>query len=444
VASVNLDSIYRKLPTIQGRNELIASTQTTRDIINAVLQQHNTNVEQAKKIAHYFDSKDPYDVCRKIWNFLKYQIPYNVEPSAKQTAKTLSRIVHDAKHGSGKNDCKHYSGFTAAILDCLRIPFVFRFAGYSKYSNVPTHVYCVAYPGTSDEIIIDAVLNNFDTEKPYTLKIDKKPKNNMALYKLSGIDDPQNAEIGGILKKIKNAGKKAVNAVKKAGQSAGKAVVAVAKQVKKGAFTMSFAVPRNAFLLLLRFNVHGWATGLSRMNFDRLVWWRDWFGGNRTDLMNAIREGAKRKRILGISNDDVLFESDKIGVEPTTTAAALASATPIIVKVTNVLKEAEKISNQVEGITSAVDKTSSAIKTAKDGFKQITGKNPEDLIFSKDSESKNDQNKISQNDLKRPTDEQAMQIAKMATSGRSGGINKMYLIGGAALIGVLFLTNKKR
>lgn len=437
--AVSLHTIYNELPEINGRNQLIASTQTTRDIINAVLQQHRTNVHQAKRIAHLFDSGDVYDVCRKIWNFLKYEIPYAVEPSAKQTAKTLSRIVHDAKHGSGKNDCKHYSGFTAAILHCLNIPFVFRFAGYSKYSNVPTHVYIVAYPNTKNEIIIDAVLNSFDTEKPYKLKIDKKP---MALYKLSGIDDPQSAEIGGIFKKIKNAGKKAVAAVKKAGQSAGKAVVSVAKAVKKGAFTFSFAVPRNAFLLLLRFNVHGWATGLSKMNFDRLAWWKDWFGGNRTELMNAISAGAKRKRILGIQDDDVLFESGSIGVEPVTTASALASATPIIVKVSNLLKEAEKISNKVEGITTAVDKTTSAIETAKNGFKQITGKNPEDLIFTKDSGSKNNQVKISESDLKRPTDQQAQQIAQMATGARSKGINKMYLIGGVVLIGGLLLAKK--
>lgn len=436
--TVQLHTVYNNLPKIDGKTKLVTSQQTTRDIINAVLSQHPTNVKQAAKIAAYFDTGNDYSTCEKIWNFLKYEVPYKVEPAEKQTAKTLNRIIHDAVHNTGKNDCKHYSGFIAAVLQCIGINnFVYRFAGYSKYSNMPTHVYIVVNPGSSNEIIIDAVLNSFDTEKPYKIKIDKKP---MALYKLSGVDELQYAEIGGVFSKIKNAAKKTVSAVKKAGQSAGKAVASVAKQVKQSAFTVSFAVPRNAFLLLLRFNVHGWATGLSKMNFDRLAWWKDWFGGNRTDLMKAIKEGAKRKRILGIEDTDILFEPNKIGVEPTTTAAALASATPIIVKVTNLLKEAEKISNVAEGISSTVDNTTKAVNTAKQNFKNITGKNPEDLIYTKDAGNKTDKTTISKNDLNRPTDEQAMKVAQAATGIRQPGTNKMILIGGGLLVGTLLLT----
>lgn len=421
----SLDKVYNVLPGINGKKQLISEQQTTNDIVNAVLSQHNTNVKQARKIAHLFDAGDIYTTCENIWNFLKYEIPYKVEKSNKQTAKTLSRIIHDAKFETGKNDCKHYSSTAASILDVLGIPFCYRFAGYSKYSNFPTHVYIVAMPG-KENIIIDAVLHSFDTEKPYTTKIDK----NMALYKLSGFDDEMPA-VGGIFKKIKNVAKKV-----------GKSVAKTATAIKQGALTMGLSIPRNAFLLLLRFNVHGWATGLSKMNFDQLKWWKD-FGGNRTDLQKAIKEGASKKRILGIDDADILYDENSIGVEPTTTAAALASATPIIVKVSSVLAEAEKISNQVEKISSPVNKTLQAVNTAKQGFEKVTGKKVEDIIFRKEEGKTAQGNNISQNDLARPTDSEALKIANFAN--KTGlDTKKIMLIGGAGLLAAILLIKSKK
>ena len=186
---VYLDDVYKLLPAAKNNRVLTKRSQTTRDIINQVLTQHPENVKQAKKIAHLFDTGEAYGTCQNIWNFLKYQVPYKVEPSSKQTTKTLSRIVYDAKFNTGKNDCKHYSSFTGAILDCLGYDFTYRFAGYSDYINMPTHVYCICNNG-SNKIYIDAVISGFDVEKPYKLKIDKKIKNKtMSLYQLSGVED---------------------------------------------------------------------------------------------------------------------------------------------------------------------------------------------------------------------------------------------------------------
>jgi hypothetical protein len=429
----SLNIVYSKLPRITGATELISAQQTTNDIMNAVLKQHKINVHQADRIASLFDTGDDYSTCQKIWNFLKYEIPYKVEPSSKQTAKTLSRILHDAKNGTGKNDCKHYSNFTAAILDCLGIPFVYRFAGYSKYSNLPTHVYVVAKPNT-DKIIIDAVLNDFDTEKPYQVKIDKK----MALYKLSGIDGDE-IMIGGVWKKVKNTAKKVGRSVK----SAAKTVAKVANTVKEKAFTASFAVPRNAFLLLLRFNVHGWATGLKNKKFNELLWWRDWFGGDRTELMNVIKQGASRKRILGIEND-MLYDPNTIGLEPVSTSAALASAAPIITKVSSILSAAEKVSNKVEKITAPVNKTIQAVNTAKNGFEKTTGIKVEDIIYKKDAGKSTSQVIFNKSNLGKPTDAEALKIAQAAVQQRGGIDNKkLMLYGGAALIAALVIMKRK-
>jgi hypothetical protein len=426
---VYLDDVYKLLPKAKNISLLTKANQTTNDIINQVLTQHKSNVKQAKLIAHLFDTGEAYGTCQNIWNFLKYQVPYKVEPSSKQTTKTLSRIIHDAKYNTGANDCKHYSGFTGAILDALGYSFKYRFAGYSNYLNVPTHVYVICNEDNK-KIIIDAVLSGFDVEKPYKLKIDKK----MSLYQLSGIED---TEIGSVKSRIS----KAANKVAKGVKSSAKKVAEGAKAVKQGALTVGLAIPRNAFLLLLRFNVHGWATGLSKMSFDKLKWWMQ-LGGNRTELMSAIKSGASKKRILGLDDTDSL-----VGIgEPVTIAAALTTAAPIILKVQSLLGEAEKISKVTEGVTSAVNKTKEAANKANAGFKKLTGKNVTDIVYKKEAGKTGTKNSLSTTDFSIPTDSQSMAVARkiVEPTPKKTINNKMILIGGAGLVAAALIFSKRK
>ena len=416
---ITINEVYKLLPPAKNKKVLTRKQQSTKDIIEQVIEQHKANVADAKRIAHLFDAGNAYGTCLNIWNFLKYNVPYKVEPSERQSTKTLSRILYDAKTGEG-NDCKHYSGFTGAILDALGYKFKYRFTGYSNYLNTPTHVYCVCNENKNSEIVIDAVLSGFDVEKPYKFKIDKS----MALYQLSGIDT--DAEVGSLKKLVK----KGVSSVKN-----------VANKVKQGALTVGLAVPRNAFLVLLRFNVHGWATGMSKMSFDRLKFWQQ-MGGNRTDLMNAIKAGASKKRILGIDTDVL---DTGIG-EPVTVASALATASPIIIKIQSLLKDAEGISNKVEGIKGSVDKTKEAVAKSTAGFSKLTGgKNPADIIFKKDAGKTGAKNSLSPTDFKQPTDKEANEVAAALVNQKAGGANsKLILIGGAAAVAAIFLLSKRK
>ncbi len=425
---ISLNEVYNKLPPALNKKVLTKKQQSTKDIIEQVLEQHKSNIKDAKRIAYLFDSGNAYGTCLNIWNFLKYNVPYVVEPSDRQSTKTLSRILYDAKRGEG-NDCKHYSGFTGAILAALGYSFKYRFTGYSDYIPTPTHVYCVC-DQNNKEIIIDAVLGGYDIEKPYKFKIDKK----MSLYKLSGVEDTEIGEIGNPFKRVAKWAKKTVkSAVDKVGDAA--------RFIKDKALTASLAIPRNAFLLLLNFNVNGWATGLKNRNFDQLGWWKD-LGGDRTKLMESIKNGAKKKRILGINDNDVL---SGIG-EPVTIASALATATPIIVKVKTLLAEAEAAANKAEGLKNKALNTKKSIETAANGFKQLTGGlNPQDVIFNKDSGKEGTQNSLKSSDFKKPSDKQANDVAAAIVNKTSGaGINKMYLIGGAAALAALVVLSKKK
>jgi hypothetical protein len=436
---VYLDEVYKLLPKAKNTKVMTKYSQSTRDIINQVLTQHKENVKQAKLIAHLFDTGEAYTTCQNIWNFLKFEVPYKVEPSSSQTTKTLSRIIYDAKFNTGANDCKHYSGFTGAILDALGYKFTYRFAGYSDYINVPTHVYVICKNGKNN-IFVDAVISGFDVEKPYKLKIDKNIKN-MSLYKLSGVEDNSTLEpqVGNLLKKTKAAAKKAGSAIKKGAKAVVKPVAAAAKAVKQGAATVGLAIPRNAFLVLIRFNVHGWATGLNKMSFEKLKFWQQ-IGGNRTDLMNAIKAGASKKRILGVENNDML-----VGIgEPVTVAAALTTAAPIILKVQTLLSEAEKISKTAEGITSSINKTKDAVKKADSGFKALTGKSVTDIIYKKEEGKTGDKNSLSSSDFSSPTDAEASSVANSIVNPKNKPVdNKILVLGGAALVAALVFSKRK-
>lgn len=454
----NLNEVYNKLTPAKNVSKMMIANQSTNDIIKQVLAQHQENKSEAKKIAHLFDGGNLYATCENVWNFLKQNVPYHVEPSSKQSTKSLARTLYDAKKGIG-SDCKHYSGFIGSILDALygTNDWCFRFAGYSDYINVPTHVYCVA-KDDEGHIYIDAVLSNFNTQKPYKLKIDKKAKaKDMSLYKLSGVDDYSDAQVGGLwswAKKTVQKGFDVINknvpVLKKIADVTGD----VARKVKDGALTMGLAVPRNAFLLLIRGNVKGWATGLRNATFDDVVWWRDWFGGDRSQLLSAIKDGAKRKRIMGIGENDTLVPTELgfIG-EPVTIASALASASPILLKVTNFLDKAQKVADKVEGVTSKVNDTANTIKNAQATFEQTTGIPLSNIIYRKEAGKTGSRNQFDASDLQKPTDEEAQKVASALTktigkrSGKiSTGISKNMLLigGGIAVAGLIYFASKKR
>ena len=446
---IDIDKVYRLLPPAKNIKVLTKKDQNTKDIIQQVLQQHKENVKDAKRIAHLFDAGNAYGTCSNIWDFLKYQIPYKVEPSEAQTTKSLSRILYDAKRGSG-NDCKHYSGFTGSILEALGYKFKYRFAGYSDYINMPTHVYCVCTEN-GNNIYIDAVINGFDLEKPYKLKIDK----NMSLYKLSGIDENEIGQIGFLswVKKTVDNGfafvNKNVPILKKVADVAGD----VASKVKDYALTTSFAIPRNAVILLLRYNVRGWATGLKNQTFDQLEWWSKYFGGERPKLMDAIKDGAKKARIMGINDNTIIYPNMVNGIgEPVTISGLLASASPILTKMTLVLAAAEKLADKAQGLAKKAEQTTKTIDNAAKNFESATGINPKDVIWKKDAGVTADKNTLSKDDLKKVDDETAKKVALALTEQRAKqtGIlpnidNKLLLIGGGlAVAGVLIFANKKR
>jgi hypothetical protein len=452
---ISLNKVDKLLESANDKNVLTKKNQSTNDIINQVLEQHKSNAIEAKRIAYLFDAGNAYGTCLNIWNFLKYNVPYVVEPSYRQTTKTLSRMLFDAKRNLG-NDCKHYSGFTGAILDALGYKFKYRFTGYSDYIPTPTHVYCVCNE-KNDEIVIDAVLSGFNLEKPYKFKIDKK----MSLYKLSGVDN-ENEQIAGInLKNTFKAVKKGVTqatnfAGDKAKQAANYAKVEaarIAKQVVEGTKTIGLALPRNSFLLLVGFNVFNLAGKMKNESYSNLAWWANDWGGDRSKLLEAINVGKNKARILGINPNDIIIPQSMgmIG-EPVTIGGSITAAAAILAKIEPYLDKLEKAQQIFDKGKSTFDEGkkqfTEAVDKGKKDFEATTGVKITDVIWKKEAGKTATKNTLDASDVKNTTATDAKNVAEAIVNRATGnGLkidNKILLIGGVAALAAILLLNKKK
>ena len=194
-------NLLSKLDGFKNNQKIISYDQSTNDIINAILRQHNKSLKDYDKLFYFFDCGNYYDTAKKVFNFLKNNIQYQIEPDELQTVKTPAAILA-TKNG----DCKHMSLFIAGILDSYRrntgdiFDLCYRFAAYDG-TKTPEHVFVVINPGTKNEIWCDPVLDYFNEQKQPNFYKDKKI-DNMALMALSGINEqPQINGVFDFLKK---------------------------------------------------------------------------------------------------------------------------------------------------------------------------------------------------------------------------------------------------
>jgi len=183
-------NLLAQLDSFKNNQKILSYDQSTNDIINAILKQHNKSLKEYDKLYYFFDCGNYYDTAKKIFNYLKNNIQYQIEPDTLQTVGTPAYIL-----ATKKGDCKHFSLMFAGLLDAYRrntgekFDLAYRFAGYDG-SKTPEHVFVVINPGSENEIWCDAVLDYFNEKKQPNFYKDKKI-NNMALMALSGIDNKQ-------------------------------------------------------------------------------------------------------------------------------------------------------------------------------------------------------------------------------------------------------------
>jgi organic hydroperoxide reductase OsmC/OhrA len=304
-----------RLKSFGGNSKMLVRDQQVPDIISAMLSAHKMYASEYDKISQDFYSGDGIQTAKKLFDFLKKNVQYKIESDKSQRIMSPAAIL-----SLGKNDCKNYALFIMGVLDSLKRKglinnkIYYRFASYRLLDEIPHHVFAVIQDDNGNEYFIDPVLSIFNERKTYYHKIDKQPS--MPLYSVSGIGAPK-----------KKAAAKAV-------------APAAPKEKKKIVLKIALAPARGSFLLLVGLNFMGLATKLKNAFANRADetqnWWKN-LGGNPNELLRKTEQGAKKKRIAGA---DVEFNSEgQIGVVAAGTAAAAATAAPILIKLAEFLSK---------------------------------------------------------------------------------------------------------
>lgn len=124
--------------------------------------------------------------CRNIWDFVYNHIQYKLDDPHEEQIRRPARTWADRTSGV---DCDCYSVFISTILLNLGIRHYIRMTAYNTQRGFQ-HVYVIV-PKTptsnlekrSDYIVIDCVMDAFDSEKPFIYKKDKEmtPANSAGL-----------------------------------------------------------------------------------------------------------------------------------------------------------------------------------------------------------------------------------------------------------------------
>jgi len=153
------------------KNLMVSRYQTAAEITGAIITAIKESAPAAEILAPTFYNKDKNKTAKLIWIFCKNAIPYKRESGQRQTAKTLPRILADAKRHGG--DCKHMTITAMSLCKALKIPCKIRLISQNFYDTSPNHIYCIAKIDGKD-VVIDGVLKNYNTEARYNYKYDIK------------------------------------------------------------------------------------------------------------------------------------------------------------------------------------------------------------------------------------------------------------------------------
>jgi hypothetical protein len=185
---VNRNVLIGKISPFLNKRDVLVANQDTVDIIDALVNNHYKYSSEYDKIFRYFDGGSVEETAFNVWEFLKDNFKYTIEPERMQILRSPAAILASNIVGI---DCKGYATFANGIMDAYRrntgkkFDVYYRFASYDPFDKTPQHVFSVIEEN-GNEYWIDPVLDQFDEKKqPYFFK-NKKIKN-MALVAMSGI-----------------------------------------------------------------------------------------------------------------------------------------------------------------------------------------------------------------------------------------------------------------
>lgn len=347
---------------------------TTKDIMYSLVSAAPAAVNQYEALPNNLKFIPPQTddfrligkaACRYIKNLVKYKI----DPWGVQNIQLPEKLI---QNGSG--DCKSLSLFLYAVLTSLGYKAGFRFARYRKNGSF-THVYNYAFDNNGKLFTFDACTKSFDEIKPiekYDMEINYIAEAPVITRRSSGVrkviiqsrkprlvdllqDDrvfDSQPKLQGIGKRRGGKWKDKLKGIVDKAKEAGRGLV---DKVGKGIKTVGLAPARGPFLVLVNVNFRGIAKRLNKLRVKSPSKLQEFWlklGGDIDALNKAIDKGKDKKPFLGerkgvkgldlIDNSgigDIYEDIDGIGFDPATITAAITAAAGIIAAANKLFKK---------------------------------------------------------------------------------------------------------
>jgi hypothetical protein len=303
-----------------GKKILAKPNGNTYDIIEALIDITPQAIEQVKPSIKKLVpiTGNAYIDAKTIAKYIRNNVTYKADGYENQNIQLPGRLINDTKTG----DCKSFSLLFCSMMKAAGHKAGYRFASYRK-NKIPTHVY--------NWFICDNNFYTFDTCVP---SLKESPRHtyikDMDVNYLTG---PDYDYING--KAERQAARAARKAKRQERRKEGKGFFQGAKKI-------ALAGPRNAFRLIVSFNVRGLAKNLSQAiekdNSKVKGFWEK-LGGKfegKNSLMQSIEKGKSKKPLFGEKGVNGFDDEPYIGIA---LEAAIASATPIVIAAKKMLAD---------------------------------------------------------------------------------------------------------
>lgn len=295
---------------LSGRTISNIDTADNADIRRAITKATPKARIQARRFAKNFDRGTELQTCKAIFDFLKNDLNY-VADGDHQVVQLPSALLRNRR-----GDCKSYSVFTSAVLSNLGIPHHYVYASYTG-NPTPGHIYVV----TDSGIIIDAVYGHFNKEKSANYKYPTNINGTMRVSTIAGvgaccascpspglgIGSKEDRERRRRERELERERKRRERELEKEQKEAAREACG-----PQGARDELLALGRWFFAAMVQMNMDGFATKMSKMDFEKLknLWCKA--GGNPYSLQQWIKNGSSRREIrIGL----LKFIAKKAGVK---------------------------------------------------------------------------------------------------------------------------------
>lgn len=194
---------YEELMTAPDwREEIVKRNGNVKDTVHEMQKLIKQYAWQTKKLSERLKGKDVYQTSKNIWQFLYNHFKYKEDDKGQEQLRTpaLSWNVRTTRG----IDCDDFSIFAGTLFFNLGIPFYLRIAHYPDLDHF-SHVYVVVPQGNKKYIVVDAVLDSFDSEKEPILEtkdfivMSNGKLNGIDVTVLSGIETETDGQIVGLI-----------------------------------------------------------------------------------------------------------------------------------------------------------------------------------------------------------------------------------------------------